>query len=310
MVTSSNGAGGHLSNGDGDGLTLGGDEHNLSADLNATFVAQNAGEHKLSAVADSVDRSVLDNNARHADKKDFQRHDDATEVLLTVVLLVVPLSVLHVVHRDHGGVLHQRAGADTAELLHVSSTAEQVTEMHAKGTDVGASFAVNPHDTHVTSFVVLNELQLVDGANSELLLDSRDQGRALEASSGEGVEGLLKLLGLVELGVQLEDSNVFLAGALLGLDEAGGVVDAGDQAASDFGVEGARVASLLNLKDLLHPGNDLVGGGVGGLVQVDDSVVLEHVDGPVGGRIAAREGREVGGLDVEFVEVLKRVRIV
>ena len=42
------------------------------------------------------------------------------------------------------------------------------------------------------------------------------------------------------------------------------------------------MASLVNLEDFLDPGNDLMGRGVGGLVQVDDTVLLEDVDGAVG----------------------------
>ena len=69
------------------------------------------------------------------------------------------------------------------------------------------------------------------------------------------------------------DADVLLAGALLGLDEAGGAVDADDEVAGDFGVEGAAVAGLFDAEDALDPGDDLVGGRVGGLVEVEDAVL-------------------------------------
>jgi len=43
------------------------------------------------------------------------------------------------------------------------------------------------------------------------------------------------------------------------------------------------VACLFNLKNLLDPGDDLVGRGVGGLIEVDHAVVLENVDRTVCG---------------------------
>ena len=45
--------------------------------------------------------------------------------------------------------------------------------------------------------------------------------------------------------MEAEDSDVFFAGALLGFYEAGGAVDADDEAAGDFGVEGAGVAGFV-----------------------------------------------------------------
>ena len=68
------------------------------------------------------------------------------------------------------------------------------------------------------------------------------------------------------------------------------------------------MARLVNLEDLLDPGDDLVGGGVRGLVQVDHAVRLQHLDGPVRGRVAARQRREVRRLHVQLVEVLHNKR--
>lgn len=43
------------------------------------------------------------------------------------------------------------------------------------------------------------------------------------------------------------------------------------------------MACLFNLKNLLNPGDDLMGRGVGGLIEIDHTVVLKHVDRTVGG---------------------------
>ena len=97
--------------------------------------------------------------------------------------------------------------------------------------------------------------------------------------------------------METDDADVFLAGTLLGFDETGGTVDTDNQTAGDFGVEGAGVAGLVDAEDALDPGDDFVGGGIGGLVEVD------HTRGDIGlevttVRIAADgDGCEVGGAD-------------
>jgi hypothetical protein len=64
------------------------------------------------------------------------------------------------------------------------------------------------------------------------------------------------------------------------------------------------VTGLFDLEDLLNPGNDLVGRGVGWLIKVDDTVVLEDLNRSLGGRVSTGKGSKVGSLDVELVEVL------
>jgi hypothetical protein len=104
--------------------------------------------------------------------------------------------------------------------------------------------------------------------------------------------------------VQLHDCNVLFSSTLLSLDEASRVVDAGDKTTGDFWVEGTTVASLVDLEDLLDPRDNFVGAGVGRLIKIDNSVVFKNIDRTFSGRVAAREGCEMGGLDVQFVEVL------
>ena len=170
--------------------------------------------------------------------------------------------------------------------------------MDTEGSNISTSLAWDPEDTHITLLVVLNKLKLVDVSDSEFLLDSRDQRRSLEASTSQWVESLLELLGLVKFSVKFDNSDVLLTSWLLSLNESGGVVDASNEATSDLGVEGTRVTSLVNLEDLLYPGNDLVGGGVWWLIKVDHTVVLKGFDGALGGRETAGKGSEVGCLDV------------
>jgi len=54
----------------------------------------------------------------------------------------------------------------------MSTASEQVTNMDTEGSHVGASFAAHPEDAHVSVFVVLDQLRLIDGSDTELLLNS------------------------------------------------------------------------------------------------------------------------------------------
>lgn len=199
----------------------------------------------------------------------------------------------------------------------MAANTEQQTEMHTQSTDVRARLAADPENTQVALVVELDELTLVDGTDTQLALDGGDQRRSLEQGTSEGLEGTGELcLATGELVVQSDDGNIFLSGALLGLDETGGAVDADDEAPRDLGIEGTTVASFLDTtwsasppsgvdtgnapKHTLHPGDDLVTRRVRGLVEVDDTgadVLLEvslERRAPIGDR------REVTGADVHY----------
>ena len=78
--------------------------------------------------------------------------------------------------------------------------------------------------------------------------------------------------------MELEDADVLFTSALLRLDQSGGSADADNKATSDLGIEGARVASLLDLENSLDPSDDFVGGGIRRLIDVEHTgfdVVLD-----------------------------------
>lgn len=129
----------------------------------------------------------------------------------------------------------------------MGTNAEQETEMHAEGTDVSSGLAADPENTELSLIVELVQLALVDGSDTELTLDSRNQRWSLEERTSEGLEGARKLgLAAGQLVVQANDANILLSSTLLGLDETGRTVDADDEATSDLGIEGTAVTSLLN----------------------------------------------------------------
>jgi hypothetical protein len=64
---------------------------------------------------------------------------------------------------------------------------------------------------------------------------------------------------------------------------------------------------LFDLHDLLDPGHDFVGGRVGRLVQVDNSVFKMLLNRSLHGVISLGNGSEVVGSHVKFVDVLKKL---
>jgi hypothetical protein len=216
-------------------------------DLNALLEAEETGKHELGTVADGVDRAVLNNDTLVAGQKRLEGRDDGTQVRLVTVVVVEPLGVENVVQRNEALGLVHGSRPDTAELLHVGTNTEEKTKVHAEGTDVGSGFAADPEDTELPLVVKLVEVALVDGTDTKLTLNGRDQRRTLEKRTGEGLESARKLrLAARELVMEADDANVLLSGTLLGLDETGGAVNADNQTSSDLGVEGSAVTSLLN----------------------------------------------------------------
>lgn len=96
--------------------------------------------------------------------------------------------------------------------------------------------------------------------------------RSLEERTSEGLKSTSKLLlASGQRTVQAAHGNVFLTGTLLTLDKTGSAVDGHNQATSNLGIQSTTVTGLLDAKDALDPGDDFVGRGVRGLVEVDDT---------------------------------------
>jgi hypothetical protein len=233
--------------GEGNGLSLGRHEYDLLVDLDALLEAKQTRKHELSTVANGIDRAVLDNNTLVAHQQTLERGNNLAQVGLITGVVVKPLCVKNIVQCDQVLRLIHSSTSYTSKLLHVSTHTEQETEMHAKCTDVGSSLAAHPEDTELPLIVELVQLALVDCSDTQLTLDSRNERWPLEQSTSEGLEGARKLcLATRQLVVQTNDTHVLLSGTLLGLYETGGAINADDETASDLGIKGTAVASLLN----------------------------------------------------------------
>jgi hypothetical protein len=119
--------------------------------------------------------------------------------------------------------------------------------VNAKCTNVCSSLAANPEDTQVSLIIKLVKFALVDGSDTQLTLDSRNERRSLEKSTSQSFQGASELrLTTWEFIVQSNDANIFFSCTLLGFDESGSAIDADDETACNLRIKGTTVTSLLN----------------------------------------------------------------
>lgn len=85
--------------------------------------------------------------------------------------------------------------------------------------------------------VKLDQFRFVNGSDTQLPLDGRNERRTLEQSAGQSFDRTSELLFRFERAMQTNDADVFFTCALLRFDETGCSVDANGQAASDFWIE-------------------------------------------------------------------------
>jgi len=97
------------------------------------------------------------------------------------------------------------------------------------------------------------------------------------------------------------DTDVFFTGTLLGLDESGGTVDAHNQTTSDLWIQSTRMTSLLNFKNFLDPGHDLMRRWIGRFVEVDETIFKVFLQWTVFGGASSWDWRVVVGSDIKFV---------
>jgi len=301
---------GHLGNTGGDGFTLGGHHDDVRANLDVVFETKDTGDHELGTVGDSVDGGVLDDDSLVAGKDALERHDDSAEVRLIASRFVQMHGIEDVVHGDETvlRVFGENTGTDTTQLLHVCADTEDETQMHTERTDVGTGLARAGEGREGLLLIVVKQSVLVDRTDTQLTLDGRNDGRALEQSTLQVLEGRDDLGLASGLVVETNHSHVLLTSGLLGLDQTGGAVDADQQTAGDLGIEGTRVTSLLTLEDLLHPGHNLMGRRVDRLVQIDDAVQQMLLQSTSQGTATMGQRHVVTRADVQLVVILQQQR--
>jgi hypothetical protein len=187
--------------------------------------------------------------------------------------------------------------------------------------------------TNETNLIKLVKLALVDGADAQLTLDGGDQRGSLlwwdkkwgwNKNLKEGTRQLLQSPQHIRLGdgiMQTDNAHVLLSGVLLGLDQTCSALNAHNETSShlpheahgvneidNLGIESATVAGLFNTKNLLHPGNNLVRGWVGGLVQVDAATSHVISNRTLKRRASRAHGCVLVAADVQLVVVLQQQR--
>jgi hypothetical protein len=161
------------------------------------------------------------------------------------------------------------SGPDSPELFHGTLDSQKESEVLAKGSNVTSRLNRTPKDGQSLVFVVLEEFDLVNLPDSESLFDSRNSGWHLKNRTSQKTHGLDQCFSRLDLRMHSQNTNVFLTGSLLGLGQSCSPVEASDQTASDLGIQGTRVTSLLDLENSLDPGDDFMGRGICWFVEVD-----------------------------------------
>jgi hypothetical protein len=91
----------------------------------------------------------------------------------------------------------------------MGTTSEEITKMNTKGSNVSSSFAGNPEDGHVSLLIVLDEFALIDGSDSEFLLDSGDKWWSLETGTSESLESFLNFLNFIDFRMEFDNGDIF-----------------------------------------------------------------------------------------------------
>ena len=89
------------------------------------------------------------------------------------------------------------SGANSSQLLHLSSTAQHESEVNAQRPDVGSGLAVHPENSELVFGVVLDHLALVNVPDAELPLDGRDQRGPLVAGASELLNHLFLNINII-----------------------------------------------------------------------------------------------------------------
>lgn len=241
-------------------------------DFNTSLEPQQAWNHELGTICDGIDSRIFDYEALVADQQALKRLDDCTEVAIVAIGIILPLSVKDIVHSDKALLFGHGTAPHAPKLLHVCAHTHQIAKMLTESTNVSASFTAHPEHGELSLAIKFDELAVVDGTDTKLTLNCRDERRTLEDGSGAELKSACELrLPAGDIFVEANDGDVFFSCSLLGFDKPCRAVDAHDQAAGDFGIESAAVAGLFHTQDALDPSDDLVGGRVGGFVEIDNS---------------------------------------
>mmetsp|Transcript_6601 Transcript_6601/g.15791 ORF Transcript_6601/g.15791 Transcript_6601/m.15791 type:complete len:239 (-) Transcript_6601:80-796(-) len=211
-------------------------------------------------------------------------------------------------HRYHRVLLPQHAGANTAELLHVGTNAENQPHVDTHGSHVGSRLARNPDSSQALLGIPIKQFTFVGRSHAQLSLHGRRNRRALEACTGEHFHGPQQLGLAVNWSVKPADSYVLLTRALLGFDQPRRSVNAHQQIPGHFRIQCSAVSSLLTLQNALDPRHNLMGRRVARLVQVDHTILEILVQFSVKRRRSIRHRREMSRAYVQLVIVLQQQR--
>mmetsp|Transcript_15791 Transcript_15791/g.23555 ORF Transcript_15791/g.23555 Transcript_15791/m.23555 type:complete len:222 (+) Transcript_15791:422-1087(+) len=180
MITSRHNRCCHLRNCNSNCLSLGSHEHHLRAHINIIRKPQKTRNHQLGPITNGIDSRILHHNPLVIRQQDLKRHNNPSQVLLILCRIIHMLCIQDIMHGTHIIILAQNTRSDPPQLLHMSPGPNQETKVHAKSTNIRSCFTVHPKNTKITLLVKFNQFRFINGTNTKLTLDRRDQGRSLK----------------------------------------------------------------------------------------------------------------------------------
>lgn len=118
-------------------------------------------------------------------------------------------------HRHNVIILTESTRPDSPQLLHVTTDTQQQTHVYTECTNVRSSLTADPEHSQMPVVIKLEQLRFVDGPDSQLTLDGRDERGSLEQGTSKSINSLWKLLDIVELVMQPQYGHVLFSSTLL-----------------------------------------------------------------------------------------------
>jgi len=238
---------------------------------------QDAGRVDGCALSDLVGRVPCDRHAGKVFERSFGRLDHLAEGRLVAVLAPDRQRVRQDVHRYERRVV-ERAGRGPAKVAHVRARPQRQPEVVTELPDVGTGLAADAQED--ATVPPLQQVEVVDRPDPEPPAHRGLPGWLLEQRPLELGDGRVQVGG--RRAVEFEDGDVLLLRVVERLRGARRVTQQERERPRHLRVERAGVGRAVDprrgvrrrqgvVHEVPRPGRDLMGGGAGGLVQVDDA---------------------------------------
>uniref|UniRef100_A0A2P2KIV7 Uncharacterized protein n=1 Tax=Rhizophora mucronata TaxID=61149 RepID=A0A2P2KIV7_RHIMU len=268
MIACSHNCSGHLCNTQSNCLTFSSHQHNFLSNLNIILKPQQSRNHQLGPITNCIDSRILHNQPLIASQKHLQWHNCSPQVTLILKIVINPLSIQHIMHSHHIIFLPQNSRPHPPQFLHMPTNPKNQSQMYTHSPHISPCLTRNPKDNQVPIWIILQQLTLINGPNSKVPFNRRNNGRPLKHCPSKCFECSCHFCYISHFTVQSRHTNILFSGTLLRFNKASSPINANNQVTCYFRIQSATVARFLDPENPLNPGHHLVGRRICGFVQV------------------------------------------